>query len=397
MNFSSPRAQTTLAALWLALGPAVALGFGRFGYALVLPAMRADLGWTYSQAGMLNTANAMGYLLGALMAAPLLRRIPARRALLGGLAAAIAALFLAGFVREFSLLLAARALVGVAGAWTFISATGLAARLGSSEADGALALGISISGPGFGTVATGILVPFVLNGDAAHWPRAWMVMGALGALLWPLIAWGTRSAPTNAQPKNTMPVASEVSNTSLVPMALIVSAYFLFGLGYIAYMTFLVAYVRALQASAATVAWVWATLGVSMIVSTFVWKGPLAKNRGGQTLALMGLGGAASALFPLVSDALPALVLSAIGFGLSTMPVFTAVTMLIRRHLAPSAWSSAIAWATVIFAAGQSLGPLGSGALSDRFGLVASLLWTASILTIAALVAWQHKPIASAS
>ena len=192
------RAQIGVAALWLALSPAVAIGFGRFAYALVLPAMKADLGWTYRQAGLLNTANALGYLLGALLAAPILQRVAARTALLGGLAMAILSLALAGATREYSVLLAARALVGTAAAFTFISATTLAASLGESEDENALALGISISGPGFGTVATGAIVPFVLNGDAAHWPRAWWMMSAIGAVLMPLIFWTTRTYQANA-------------------------------------------------------------------------------------------------------------------------------------------------------------------------------------------------------
>ena len=44
----------------LSLGVLVTNGFGRFAYGLILPAMRADLGWTYAQAGWLNTANALG-------------------------------------------------------------------------------------------------------------------------------------------------------------------------------------------------------------------------------------------------------------------------------------------------------------------------------------------------
>src|ERR1700744_3019639 len=58
----------------LAMGPAVGLGLGRFAYALLLPAMRADLGWSYAQAGTINTANAAGYLIGALLAAPVAAR-----------------------------------------------------------------------------------------------------------------------------------------------------------------------------------------------------------------------------------------------------------------------------------------------------------------------------------
>src|SRR4051794_28977179 len=63
--------------LALALGPAVTLGLARFSYALVLPGMRADLHWTYTQAGGVNTVNALGYLLGAVAAAPVVGRFGA--------------------------------------------------------------------------------------------------------------------------------------------------------------------------------------------------------------------------------------------------------------------------------------------------------------------------------
>ena len=52
----------------LAMGPTVALGLARFAYALLLPPMRAELGWNYAAAGALNTSNAAGYLAGALVA-----------------------------------------------------------------------------------------------------------------------------------------------------------------------------------------------------------------------------------------------------------------------------------------------------------------------------------------
>src|ERR1700761_961960 len=63
----------------LAMGPAVALGLGRFAYALLLPPMRADLGWNFAQAGALNTANAAGYLIGAIVAAPIGRQMGDKR------------------------------------------------------------------------------------------------------------------------------------------------------------------------------------------------------------------------------------------------------------------------------------------------------------------------------
>ena len=51
--------------LGLALAPVVALGFSRFAYALLLPPMRDALGWNFTQAGGINTANAIGYVVGA--------------------------------------------------------------------------------------------------------------------------------------------------------------------------------------------------------------------------------------------------------------------------------------------------------------------------------------------
>ncbi len=54
--------------LILSLAPTVGLGIGRFAYSLVLPDMRDALGWSYSAAGFMNTVNAAGYVVGALMA-----------------------------------------------------------------------------------------------------------------------------------------------------------------------------------------------------------------------------------------------------------------------------------------------------------------------------------------
>ena len=79
---------TLLVAAALALGAAVSLGLARFSYALLLPPMRADLGWSYLTAGAMNTVNAAGYLVGALLRAALAARASTRaRVLLAGSAA----------------------------------------------------------------------------------------------------------------------------------------------------------------------------------------------------------------------------------------------------------------------------------------------------------------------
>ncbi|MGH3182126.1 MAG: YbfB/YjiJ family MFS transporter, partial [Streptosporangiaceae bacterium] len=78
--------RAVLVAAGLALGPVVVIGLARFAYSLLLPAMRADLHWSFAQAGAMNTANALGYLVGAIGTGPLLVRARSRRPYLIGLA-----------------------------------------------------------------------------------------------------------------------------------------------------------------------------------------------------------------------------------------------------------------------------------------------------------------------
>jgi len=78
------RPSPLLTAAALALASAVSLGFGRFAYGLLLPSMRADLAWSYFTAGAMNTANAAGYLAGALLAPRWFARFDALRVLTAG-------------------------------------------------------------------------------------------------------------------------------------------------------------------------------------------------------------------------------------------------------------------------------------------------------------------------
>ena len=110
IGFSDTRATSPISDVWseviiavgLSTGAAVALGFSRFAYGLLLPAMRADLGWTYVEAGALNTAIGAGYILGALVAAWTAKRWGMARAFLSGFAASVVVLLLTATTSNFS-------------------------------------------------------------------------------------------------------------------------------------------------------------------------------------------------------------------------------------------------------------------------------------------------------
>ena len=110
------RAAVLRQALALSLGAAVSLGLARFSYALLLGPMRADLGWSYFTAGAMNTGNAAGYLLGALLMPRTMARFGPRAVLVAGGVGAAVLLALHGLVSSNLLLAGLRLLSGAASA-----------------------------------------------------------------------------------------------------------------------------------------------------------------------------------------------------------------------------------------------------------------------------------------
>jgi predicted MFS family arabinose efflux permease len=82
------------------MGAALSLGITRFSYGLLLPPMRDDLSWSYTLAGGMNTVNALGYLLGALITPRLLQRFGASRVLMLGAVLASVFMGLSGFFTD---------------------------------------------------------------------------------------------------------------------------------------------------------------------------------------------------------------------------------------------------------------------------------------------------------
>src|SRR5690625_5111330 len=98
----------------LAGGTAVTVGFARFGYALILPAMQSSLGLNYTQAGWLNTSNALGYLFGAILTVLWVNKLGNHRLFVGGLIVTTAALLFNGVTDNFLWLNIIRFITGLA-------------------------------------------------------------------------------------------------------------------------------------------------------------------------------------------------------------------------------------------------------------------------------------------
>ena len=146
--------------LTLSLAATVGLGIGRFAYALVLPDMREDLGWSYSAAGFMNTINAVGYLVGALVASRLIQRIGWAAAIRLGTLACVAALATCALTGNFVALSLARLVLGLGAAAGFVAGGALAAIIAQSRPERAnFLLSLFYAGPGIGILSSGLIAP----------------------------------------------------------------------------------------------------------------------------------------------------------------------------------------------------------------------------------------------
>ena len=393
---TSPR-QLTALALAIALGAAISLGITRFAYGLLLPSMRVDLGWSYALAGAMNTANATGYFLGALACPWLMRRFGPSLLLVAG--SVLAGVFMvgSGFVTQTEGLLAQRLLAGVASALVFVAGGLLAARLGARDPQrSGLLLGIYYGGTGVGIVLSSLLVPVALEAaqGALHgWRWAWWGLGALClvfslVLVWParvMAAWAAPVAATGAVP----------ATFRWRPFGFGLAGYTLFGVGYIGYMTFVVALLRSQGRSATEITVFYALLGVAVMASSRIWARLLDRHSDGRPLALLNALLGLATLLPALTHAWGWVMLSGLLFGGVFLSVVASTTALVRHNLPQSAWGQGISAFTTVFAAGQIVGPTVVGWIADGAGgLERGLVFSACALWVGAALALRQRALA---
>ena len=370
-----------LVAVGLSMGAVVSLGFSRFAYALLLPPMRDSLHWTYVQAGSLNTANALGYVIGSATAAWFSKRLGIKSAFVLSLLLSALVLLACGFTDAYKLLMAVRLVGGLATAVTFIVGASLAASINATNSPqhSSLLVATYITGVGSGIVASGVVIPPILASlGTAGWPTGWIWMGVIA-----LITVIPATIATRAVPPQTARDAHLLPWKDCVFLWPTFANYSLYGAGYVSYMTFIILLIRQNAGGPQYAAVFWIVLGLSSVIGTLVWGRLLPKlgvRRGSPAAALVVMIGT---LPVLISPTLGAAFVSAVLFGGSLMSGPTAVTVIVRKLVHAQAWTAALAALTVAFAVGQAIGPVLSGYVSDLTGSVTAGLWLSPALLIA--------------
>jgi predicted MFS family arabinose efflux permease len=393
------RGRTLWLAISLSMGSAIALGLARFSYALLLPSMKTDLGWSFAQAGAMNTANALGYLLGALAFPRLSRRWPAGTLFVGGCIATALLMAATGMLSDTNTLFAQRVATGIASAFIFVSGGVLAARLASSSPRNAgLVLGLYYGGTGWGIVASALLVPATLVQAVHGWQFAWFALA--GACVALSIVAGIAARRVDRQhvlrTGKTGEAAATTRPVSVFRYAFALSGYGLFGVGYIGYMTFIVALLRGGGMSEGVVTGFYVLLGMATIVSARIWSRLLDRMRGGQALALLNALLAFGTLLPALVAHPAVAFASGLLFGATFLSAVASTTAFVRHNLPAAHWARGISAFTIVFAFGQIVGPTVIGWVSDGAGLERGLIYSACLLAAGAALAacqrtWAHK------
>jgi MFS family permease len=356
--------------------------------------MRADLEWSYLQAGAMNTCNALGYFLGALATPALMRRLGVWRLMIAGCILASLFMLVSGAVTGAAALFLQRLCAGVASAFVFIAGGVLAARLGSMHSERAgFYIGLYYGGTGFGIALSALLVPAALasaqqHGVAHAWQWPWLALGIaclLATAVMAAPARGIGEAPAGQGGKQRFAVRD---------FAFGLSGYFMFGVGYIGYMTFVIALLKQQGMRAELITLFYTLLGLAVVASSRVWAGMLDRFKGGESLAILNALLGAVTLLPALTSAAPIVFISGIVFGGVFLSAVASTTALVRHNLPQESWSAGISAFTTVFALGQIIGPTVVGWIADGpAGLERGLIASAVALFVGAALASRQKAL----
>jgi MFS family permease len=370
----------------------VAMGVGRFAYTPILPAMQGRFDLSNAAAGALASSNYLGYLLGALLAAFVPTGRPQDAVLRTSLWTVAAATVLVGLTTDFSAWFALRFIAGLASAGGFVLAAAVVLEELSRRDTSGLS-GVFFSGVGIGIMLSGLVVlPLneLLAGEPGVWRAGWLLLGTLAlVLVIPCHAWLPREEAEyqdsgegtwkGASPKKGSAGTGRcVASGATLAFALLCSAYFLEGAGYIVTGTFLPTIVDSLPGLGDLGAGVWILVGLAAAPSALLWAGAASRLRAPRALGAAYAAQAAGILLLVVSSTWWAAAASGMLLG-GTFVGISALTLTYARQFVGGRRAGfAIGLLTAAYGVGQVVGPLVAARLADEAGHFGPALVVAS-------------------
>ncbi len=339
---------------------AVAMGIGRFVYTPILPGMMEGLDLSASDAGLIASANYLGYLIGAVLASGAWGQGRERLIMLACLGASAVLAALMGLTEGMASFLIIRFLAGVASAFLMVFlSTIVFTQLAAAGRD-------ELQAMHFGGVGLGIAVSSLMTGALvlanAEWQASWLWAGGLSAL-----GFLATLLLVDRGPAVSGPAKSEPPLPKSRRLRRVIIAYGLFGFGYVVTATFLVAIVRQGEGGRLFESAVWLVTGLSGLISVWLWNFSVRRIGLAKTFAIGCLVEAVGVAASVSIGGYAGPLIAAVLLG-GTFIAVTAQGLQAARRLAGDAPRRALGLMTASFGTGQIIGPIVAGYLADRAG-----------------------------
>ncbi len=354
-----------------------ALGLGRFAFGMMLPSISTSLGLNYTQSGILGFGNLAGYLMSVPLVPSVLRRFGTRTTVTFGLLLMSLSMFAMSATHSFFWLTAFYFLTGLGSGAVVVSSMSVTAKWFAPSHRG-LSSGMVMAGPGFGIILSGFAVPRLgpLYGISA-WQVGWLIFGAITACVALFAILYIRNHPNDVgqapygRPatlagSSAEPLVRRAKFRLLAHMGLV---YGIYGAIYMLYMTFIVtSMVDSYGMSKAQAGSLWSWFGFLSIFSGLLFGALSDKigRRAGMAIAF----GILAVSFGLVGFGQSGigLYISVILFGFAVWSIPVIMSASAGDYFGSNGAASALAALTLMFSAGQALGPVFAGILAEKRG-----------------------------
>ena len=391
---------------------AVAMGIGRFAFTPILPLMIQEGKVHLAQTAWLSSSNYIGYLVGALS---LLKSKRHPLFVVLGLTLVTLTTWLAS-LSSFGWLLVLRFLAGVASAWVLVSISAFAINWLKSRR--VASSGLIYTGVGIGITLTGLICSYFIFQSATATiaaqssfsplsSRLWQYLGVIALLATLLVTFllakinsqfaSTAAAKTNpSKATHTNPISSSIQPPAKLKLANVLTAYGLFGFGYILPATFLPQIAKQ-WLSGQSYLLIWPFFGLAAALSVVLSQG---LQRRFNNVSLLGVWRvsqiimAVGTLLPALWQSLAGLMLSALMVGGTFMVVTMAGLQVAASQVTHYPKYNLSAMMTASFAFGQLIGPLTALVATGKNIWLALLPVSAIVLLIGVALLWrpyQHQ------
>ena len=405
---------------------AVAMGIGRFAFTPILPLMIQEGTVHLAQTAWLSSSNYIGYLVGALS---LLKSKRHPLFVVLGLTLVTLTTWLAS-LGSFGWLLVLRFLAGVASAWVLVSISAFAINWLKSRQ--VASSGLIYTGVGIGITLTGLICSYFIFQSATATiaaqsslsplsSRLWQYLGVIALLATLLVTFllakiNSQSASTAAasiaaaktnpskaaytKASHTNPTSSSIPPPAKLKLANVLTAYGLFGFGYILPATFLPQIAKQ-WLSGQSYLLIWPFFGLAAALSVVLSQG---LQRRYNNVSLLGVWRvsqiimAVGTLLPALWQSLAGLMLSALMVGGTFMVVTMAGLQVAASQVTHYPKYNLSALMTASFAFGQLIGPLTALIATGKNIWLALLPVSAIVLLIGVALLWrpyQHQQSSS--